>query len=99
MTIISQNTDIINYDNIIQISVFSSEVEGTQIFSIVAFDSNSKGSVDEVDVEDVLTLGVYNSDDECYAVLSALIQTIDEFRNVYRMPAPGFSESPEIPGE
>lgn len=90
MTIITQDGNLVNYDNVKQISAFAGEVDKTDIFAILAFDLNSK-SVDDLSGEitdGAIWLGMYNDAEECDKVLAGLIAAFAADSRIYQMPEP-----------
>lgn len=94
MTIITQDGDIVNYDNVKQISSFSGEVDKTNIFAILAFDINSQPIDilgDEI-TDGAIWLGMYNDEEECEKVIKALIAAIAGDSRIYQMPEPAMAD-------
>lgn len=96
MTIITQENDLINYDHIKRISIFEGEYddkeagEKREVYSIVAFDLNSDVSTaaDEVDFEDTIHLGVFETSEEATEVLEELKKSIASGLHIFCIPQP-----------
>lgn len=101
MTIVTQTNDLINYQSISKISIVTGTVAGEYaeiqskegskeeipVFVVFAFDVI--GSLVEDEYEDNgVSLGVYNSYDECQHALNQLIGSIGADDRFFVMPQP-----------
>ena len=62
MIILNQDLELVNFDNLAKISMFSGEIEDTTVYAIVAFESISDDDKDDVMNPDALMLGFYNNE-------------------------------------
>lgn len=86
MTIITQESELVNYNSLTRISTFSGEVEDTECFAIIGFPVDSKIEDDVTD--GVIHLGIYNSEEECAEVINKFIEAIESEQKIFRMPDP-----------
>lgn len=98
MTIVTQENELINYNAIKRIAIFTANVEDETssqdedmiVYTIVAFDLNSDTG-DEV-VDGAIQLGVFDTENECLTALQMLISSIEKGVNIFQMPTPQWSE-------
>lgn len=88
MTIVTQDLELINYDKLSKIVMYSGELDNTEIFAIVGFESMSEDFESNTDI----MLGVYNNSDECEEVINSLLEAISVGKAVYQMPEPAVEE-------
>lgn len=91
MTIVTQDFELVNYDNVKQISIFTAEVDKTDVFAILAFDLN-RSSADELDDIGAIYLGIYNDKEECDKVIDSLIAAIAGDSRIFQMPEAALTE-------
>lgn len=88
MIILNQDLELVNFDKLAKISMFSGEIEDTTVYAIVAFESISDDDNEDVMNPDALMLGIYNNESECSEVFLSLCEAIENGKNMYRMPEP-----------
>lgn len=88
MIILNQDLELVNFDRLAKVSIFSGEIENTTVYSIVAFESVSDDDNEDVISPDALMLGIYNNESECSEVFLSLCEAIENGKNMYRMPEP-----------
>ncbi len=88
MYIITQESDIVNFDKLLRISAFTSDIDNTQTFAIVACNDFSEEPL----ISDVCILGVYNDITECEEVITALKDSLEKGSPVFVMPEPVVKE-------
>ena len=95
MTIVTQENDLINYDAIKLVSIYTGtftdddENEEKEIYTLLAFDNNCEvgSDLDEV-VESAIQLGVFDNPQKCNEVLNGLIGSIVDGKPLFRIPQP-----------
>lgn len=88
MIILNQDLELVNFDRLAKVSIFSGEIENTTVYAIVAFESVSDDDNEDVISPDALMLGIYNNESECSEVFLSLCEAIENGKNMYRMPEP-----------
>ena len=88
MIILNQDLELVNFDRLAKVSIFSGEIENTTVYAIVAFESVSDDDNEDVISPDTLMLGIYNNESECSEVFLSLCEAIENGKNMYRMPEP-----------
>lgn len=88
MIILNQDLELVNFDRLAKVSIFSGEIENTTVYAIVAFESVSDDDNEDVITPDALMLGIYNNESECSEVFLSLCEAIENGKNMYRMPEP-----------
>lgn len=86
MTIITQESELVNYNSLTRISTYEGEVDGTVCFAVIGFPMDSKIEDDVTD--GVIHLGIYNSEEECADVINKFIEAIENEQKIFRMPNP-----------
>lgn len=87
MTIVTQEGELVNYNNVRNIATYTGKVEDTDVAAIIAFDVN--GTIINEEIADgAIQLGVYNDIDECDAVMNTLIAAIAGDSRIFKMPEP-----------
>lgn len=82
MIIITQDNELVVFENMKTISTYSGTVENTEIFAVVASDEIS----DEVNDKNAVWLGIYNDKDECDTAINMLIDAIADEHKIFQMP-------------
>ncbi|WP_449078618.1 hypothetical protein [Ruminococcus sp.] len=88
MIILNQDLELVNFDRLAKVSIFSGEIENTTVYAIVAFESVSDDDNEDAISPDALMLGIYNNESECSEVFLSLCEAIENGKNMYRMPEP-----------
>lgn len=88
MIILNQDLELVNFDRLAKVSIFSGEIENTTVYAIVAFESVFDDDNEDVISPDALMLGIYNNESECSEVFLSLCEAIENGKNMYRMPEP-----------
>lgn len=86
MTIITQESELVNYNTLTRISAYEGEIDNTACFAIIAFPMDSK--VEDDITDGVIHLGIYNSEEECAKIINNLINAIENEQKTFRMPDP-----------
>lgn len=86
ITILTQESELVNYNSLTRISTFSGVVEDTECFAIIAFPMDSK--IEDDITDGVIHLGIYNSEEECADVINNLIKAIENGQKTFIMPDP-----------
>lgn len=84
MTIVTQDEQLINYDNIIKVAVFLGNIEDVEYYNILAFANNSKDY--DGDVENAIQLGLYANDKESYKAMRLFTDAIVSGKKIFKMP-------------
>ena len=92
MIILNQDLELVNFDRLAKVSIFSGEIENTTVYAIIAFESVSDDDNEDVISPDALMLGIYNNESECSEVFLSLCEAIENGKNMYRMPEPANEE-------
>lgn len=92
MIILNQDLELVNFDRLAKVSIFSGEIENTTVYAIVAFESVSDDDNEDVISPGALMLGIYNNESECSEVFLSLCEAIENGKNMYRMPEPANEE-------
>ncbi len=94
MTIVTQENDLINYDAIKLVSIYTGtysddEVEEKEVYTLLAFDLNCEIGADIDDaVDSAIQLGAFTDLQKCNDVLKGLISSIVDGKPVFRVPQP-----------
>lgn len=89
MTIISQDGELINYDNIKKITSFVGDIDGAKVFAIIAFDLNS--TIEDDITDGAIQLGIYNDITECDKEINNIISALASDSKIYQMSEPKLS--------
>lgn len=83
MTIITQTEEIVNYGNLLQIFIAEGTYDGAEAFALVAQPITTVTESDEL-----IQLGVYDSEDKCRKVHHDLIKWLKtNVQSVFEVPA------------
>ncbi len=85
MIIVTQEAELINFDKYAKIAPYIGDVDGTVIYAIACMPINT---IDDVDDDTSVILGVYNSEAEIDEVLNRLIGAFEIGDNLFNMPEP-----------
>lgn len=94
MTIVTQENDLINYDAIKLVSIYTGTFsddgeEEKEVYTLLAFDFNCEVGPDPDDaVDSAIQLGAFTDMQKCNEVLNGLISSIVEGKNLFRVPQP-----------
>lgn len=95
MTIVTQEKDLVNYDLIKYVSVYTGTYkndEGEPIeqdfYTLLAFDSNCEVGADSIEEAGAIQLGVFDTSRICNDVLNAMITSINNNKPIFRVPQP-----------
>lgn len=89
MTIITQESELVNYNALTRISIYTGEIEDTECYAIIAFSVDSK--VEDDITDGAIYLGIYNSEEECSAVIDKFITALESEEKTFRMPYPAIA--------
>lgn len=82
MTIITQTEEIVNYGNLLQIFIAEGTYDGAEAFALVA------QPITTVTDDELIQLGVYDSEDKCRKVHHDLIKWLKtNVQSVFEVPA------------
>ena len=85
ITIITQTEEVVNYDNILKISMIEAMYGDVNVYAVVAVPNGT--AVNEDDPEKLVQLGIYTSENKCREVYGELLH---QFRRgvdtVFDMP-------------
>lgn len=83
MTIITQTGEIVNYGNVLQIYIAEGTYDGAEAFALVAQPNTPITESDEL-----IQLGVYDSEDKCQKVHRDMIKWLKtNVQSVFEVPA------------
>ena len=94
MTIVTQENDLINYDAIKLVSIYTGTFsddgeEEKEVYTLLAFDNNCEvGSDLDEAVESAIQLGAFTDLQKCNEVLKGLIGSIVDGKPLFRVPQP-----------
>ena len=84
-TIITQTEEIINYDNIMKITMAEADVNGHELYVLVAYPVGV--NVNEDDTDQLLQLGVFDDENKAVRVYDELIKFLENGVNTaFRIP-------------
>lgn len=90
MIILTQDGDIVNFDNITSISTFSGEIENEEVYCLLAispdmsYDNENRDDI----INNAIQLGVYQTIEECEKANQEIIKCIAENVKICKIPDP-----------
>jgi effector-binding domain-containing protein len=84
MTIVTQDREFVNYQNIVKISTYVGYVDDVECYTILGLAYNSKDY--EGDVENAIQLGLYANKEEAHNATQVLLDAIASNKNTVKMP-------------
>lgn len=88
MIILTQNGEIVNFDNITTITSFSGQIEDEQVFCLLALSPDINDISDDDIINKAIQLGVYDTIEECENASQEIIKCIAENARICQMPDP-----------
>lgn len=90
MIILTQNGEIVNFDNITSITTFSGVIEDEEVFCLLAlspdisYDNDNENDI----INKAIQLGVYRTIEECENASQEIIRCIAENARICQIPDP-----------
>lgn len=89
MIILTQNGEIVNFDNITSITSFSGQIEDEQVFCLLALSPDIDNDISDDDIcNKAIQLAVYSTIEECEQASQEIIKCIAENARICQIPDP-----------
>lgn len=86
MIILTQNGEIVNFDNITSITTFSGVIEDEEVFCLLALSPDISYDDDNDIINKAIQLGVYRTIEECENSNQEIIKCIAENVKICKIP-------------